>query len=160
MKFILSIILIFFFNFQVVVMKPAVHVSRTPSCGSKPAYCCDNRELYKPLKKPIRFLITKVGEWRKKNDQLCKNLCQSSLPTPIKIGIPFSYNYVDLDLNNYIGIFKAIGTYIYYLYSNCGFEEYLGLLVPSFPFLKLNLSKIEPFTPKILRQYSNQAILF
>ena len=79
--------------------------------GSKPSYCCDNKQLYAPFIKPTRSLINKVQEWINDKNKKCNNLCSSSILVPKKIGIPYSYNAVDQALNYNISLFKVIGKF-------------------------------------------------
>ena len=61
---------------------------------------CTEEELYSKIKMPTRALLTKINGWKKPT---C--LCAEKQV----LGIPSSYNSKDLKLNEYIGIFKAIG---------------------------------------------------
>ena len=91
--------------------KPVYESVTFSRSAAKPAFCSDMGKLYSSLSKPAMSLISKVQVWSKMNDLQCRNLCQS-LPTPIQIGTPFSYNKEDQKLNEYIGIFKAIESHL------------------------------------------------
>ena len=92
--------------------KPVYESVTFSRSAAKPAFCSDIGKLYSSLSKPLMSLISKVQVWSKMNDLQCRNLKCRSLPTPIQIGIPFSYNKEDQKLNEYIGIFKAIESHL------------------------------------------------